>query len=276
MQPPASGPAYYLFKFHTSQPQVLMAFLGSYPFEAFEEGEVLTGYLHEQYPHREVAASIREEFGLYFDHLEIELLPPQNWNAVWESNFEPVSIGDFCYVRASFHEPVEGVQHEIVIDPKMAFGTGHHATTWMMIHAMKSLQVQDWTVLDMGCGTGVLAILAARMGAAQVIAIDNDAAAVDNTKENLVQNDVAAEVLLGSASRIPDDPFDLILANINRGVLIEIMPVLARSLAPEGNLLLSGVLTSDQELMQDLLAENGLHVVHAYRRGEWLCLHARR
>lgn len=172
---------------------------------------------------------------------EINLIPHKNWNELWESNFEPLIIGETCYVRATFHESEPQYKYEIVIDPKMAFGTGHHQTTEMMMQYLLELDVAGKTVLDMGCGTGILAILADKLGASEITAIDFDPVCYESTIENTTLNNCRPlEILCGSKESIPEKKFDIIIANINRNILLDQIDRYKAVLSATGILLLSG------------------------------------
>ncbi|GAA4791628.1 50S ribosomal protein L11 methyltransferase [Olivibacter ginsenosidimutans] len=186
----------------------------------------------------------------------------RNWNAVWESNFEPIVVHNRCYVRATFHQPRPDIPYEIIIDPKMSFGTGHHQTTSLMIRYMLETTLMDKAVLDMGCGTGILAILAAKMGASTVTAIDLDPICYTSAQENVELNQVSGIRLVhGSKEAIPEEPYDVILANINRNVLLDQLDVYADALKSQGKLLLSGFYDGD-DLQQ--LVEAGKKVGLSY------------
>ena len=176
----------------------------------------------------------------------VNTIPEQNWNAMWESNFEPVIVDDFCAIRADFHQPIKEVEHEIIITPKMSFGTGHHATTYMMIQQMRNIDFTRKTVFDFGTGTGILAILAKKLGASFVTAIDVDDWSIENAKENFERNNVRQVNLLRS-STIPADEFDIVLANINKNVITANAESLAAAISNGGLLLVSGLLKSDEE-----------------------------
>lgn len=172
---------------------------------------------------------------------EVILIPQKNWNEVWESNFNPIQIKDQIWVRATFHEPRPDFPFEIIIDPKMAFGTGHHQTTSMMMDFMLDTVFTGKKVLDMGCGTGILAILAAKKGAQEIVAIDYDPVCCDSTTENATLNQINnIQVLCGSKEIIPVEQFDVILANINRNILLDQLETYSRNLKAEGLLFLSG------------------------------------
>lgn len=192
---------------------------------------------------------IEEQIGAWSKtfHTQITLsqLPNQNWNASWESNFEPVILPGFVSVRAHFHPPIPGVQYDIKITPKMSFGTGHHATTKLMMEQMRLMQLQDKQVFDFGTGTGILAILAEFLGAKHIEAIDIDEWSYENAVENIATNaceKINIEQADGTWLDDKTDQFDIILANINRHILLENMNALHRALRADGKLLLSGIL----------------------------------
>ena len=198
-------------------------------------------------------------------------IPPQNWNAVWESNFEPVVVGDQCYVRATFHAPRPEFLYEIVIDPKMAFGTGHHQTTSLMMQYMLEESFLGKEVLDMGCGTGILAILASKMGASHILAIDNDPVCIESVAENITLNQTPNIVArCGSVALIADSYFDCILANINRNILLDQLSQYAQSLRAEGVLYISGFYEGDDlAALAAAAASNGLEYKHHRSLDNW-------
>src|SRR5690606_37646352 len=150
------------------------------------------------------------------------IIQPQNWNALWESNFQPIHINDEVCVRATFHEPNPDYPLEILIDPKMAFGTGHHQTTSLMMEYILEEDLDGKSVLDVGCGTGILGILASKLLARRVVSIDNDPVCVESSKENMQLNNITnMDVLEGSFDAIPNDKFEIVLTNINRNILLE-------------------------------------------------------
>jgi ribosomal protein L11 methyltransferase len=199
-------------------------------------------------------------------------VPPTNWNAEWEKNFDPIYVDDLCEVRAPFHES-KGLKHEIVIEPKMSFGTGHHETTHMMIQHLLKEDLSGLTVLDMGSGTGVLAILAAQRGATEVDAIDIDTWCYENALENVERNNVnQIKVILGGAEQLGEKMYDVIIANINRNILLNDMEVYNRQLKDKGKLFLSGFYTEDEEIIKDKCAQLGVIFDSKLQLNNWVAL----
>lgn len=208
---------------------------------------VIRELLEQQFPAAKLTYSISE-------------VETQNWNAVWESNYSPVLIGDRCYIRAPFHEPMEGVEYEIIIEPKMSFGTAHHETTSLMITYLLEDSPAGKRVLDMGAGTGVLGLLAYKRGAASVIAIDNDEWAYKNNIENNARNQAEAIVVKwGDAALLGTETFDLIIANINRNILLNDMEAYANVLENGGTILFSGFYVGE-DLEKITEKANSLHL----------------
>lgn len=206
-------------------------------------------------------------------HWTEKQIPAQNWNAVWEADFQPVDIGGKCMIRAPFHAPPpEGVM-DIVIQPQMSFGTGHHATTHLMVEKLLTMDFAGKTVLDLGSGTGVLAILASLRGGAHVDAVDIEAPAVENARENAAHNPGAViHVYEGDDRFLAGKNYDVIIANINRNVLLAAMPGFGSALNHGGTLLLSGFFTSDTDTLTAAAAAHGLTTVAANARNEWALL----
>lgn len=245
----------------------------TYSFESFEEQESsIIGYMPSIVFDDERDA-ISELLASHDISWTSEVLPPTNWNAEWEKNFTPIEVGDICYVRADFHPAKPGFQHTILINPKMAFGTGHHETTYMMMERMARLQLSNSAVFDYGCGTGILAVLASLMGARHIDAIDIEEESYKNTLENCDINSItnvsAYEATLDSFDA---KVYDVILANINRNVLMNSADELYRRLAPGGTILLSGILKVDEPLIQSVYSNAGFRLQDVHQRGDWLCI----
>jgi ribosomal protein L11 methyltransferase len=254
------------------QTDLLIAQLGEAAYEGFEErpGQLIA-YIPAADFDEEALGALLQPYGLTHAKEEIR---QQNWNALWESNFEPVQVGSFCGIRAAFHPPFEqALQHEIVITPKMSFGTGHHATTFSMIQLMQQLDVSNKKVFDFGTGTGILAILAQKMGAAQTDAIDIDDWAVENSRENATENH-AENINIWQAGSLQDltGPYDILLANINRNILLQYMPDLFRLLVPGGQLLLSGIMSQDEAAILESASRQGLVRQQQVEKDNWLAM----
>ena len=223
---------------------VFAALLGEIGFDSFCDGEdesEMCGYVREDLYDDEATRTLMETHGYPVDtKYFISKVKSQDWNAVWEANYEPVKVGA-CYIRAPFHKPCPEAEYEIIIEPKMSFGTAHHETTSQMIQYLLEEDMEGKSVLDMGAGTGVLAILAHKRGAAKVVAIDNDEWAYRNNLENNEKNGIAdMEVRLGDAGSIGAEKFDIIIANINRNILLNDMHAYAQAMNPGGVIFLSG------------------------------------
>ncbi len=253
--------------------QILVAYLSEAPFDTFEDNdEGVAAYLPAR-AGTDAAETLLESLKGQFEYTWTKtFIPGQNWNEIWESNFHPVIVGDFCAVRADFHEPIAGVTWELVINPKMAFGTGHHETTWQCIAALEHLPLSGAKVLDFGCGTGILAILASKLGAAELEAVDIEEESYRNTLENCVVNGVTnVTTRCGTLDAVEGRGFDGILANINRHVILDTLPQLATLLKPSGWLLISGILLDDEEIVTNAAEAVGFEKKWITRRGNWLC-----
>ncbi len=217
-------------------------------FESFQETEMgFKAYVPSHRYSMEMAElKVIELFQHWIDkdiiRYEIGLIPSRNWNREWESNFEPINIGSQLFIRAPFHEAQANFQYELIIEPKMAFGTGHHETTRLMASFLLEQQVVGKTILDMGTGTGILAILADKMGAKRTLALDIDENCIMSAMENAVVNrSKSIQVIQGDVNNLQDSSkFDIIMANINRNVLLQHLPFYSKFLVSGGNLFLSG------------------------------------
>lgn len=206
--------------------------------------------------------------------LSIEPLANKNWNELWESNFQPVAVGDKIIIKAPFHFIEQTYPYTITIEPKMAFGTGHHETTYMMLHALIDMPLENKSVLDFGCGTGILAIFAKMRHCGYTVAIDYDPLSTQNTLENMEVNNITnIDVLLGDAAVIPQNKhFDVVLANITRNVILESFAALCNSLAPNGVILFSGILEDDIEMIKQTAQQYHLQYQNQQVRGNWAFL----
>ena len=254
--------------------EILVAELGELPFESFVESEFgLTAYIQKVLWNATILDDLfvlqSPEFNISFTIEEIEQV---NWNEEWEKNFEPIEVDGMCHVRAPFH-PKTAAQYDIVIEPKMSFGTGHHETTHMMIQHLLRLDVQGKKTLDMGCGTAILGILAEMKGAQPIDAIDIDNWCYLNSIENATRNNCQhITVHEGDASLLVDQRYELIIANINRNILLADMQAYANCLVSGGTLLLSGFYVEDIPFLEASCTENGMQFVSQLQRNNWVSL----
>lgn len=265
----------YSFNVSPLQPgtEILIAELGYAGFESFVENEFgVQAYIQKGDWNKTILDGVQilksSEFAITFQQKEIEQV---NWNAEWEKNFNPIEVSNTCAVRAPFHAPFH-VQYEIVIEPKMSFGTGHHETTFMMLQQLLETPCEGKKVLDMGCGTAVLAILAAMRGAKPIDAIDIDSWCVENSIENVARNGQEhINVLLGGAEVIPKhEKYDIIIANINRNILLEDMATYVSVLQDGGVLFLSGFYKDDLPIITESCNNLGLTFVENREKNNWI------
>lgn len=248
------------------QQEELIALLSDYEPLGFEERDTeLVAYFKEDKLDKNMYSILS---GYTFSEESIE---DKNWNEEWERNFQPVRVNDFAAIRADFHPPIKDVQYEIVITPKMSFGTGHHATTHMMIEQMEGIDFKDKEVFDFGTGTGILAILAEKLGAKSVEAIDVDDWSIENTLENFERNN-CHHIQVELSSNIPPKQFDVILANINRNVILQYMDQLKKAVRDKGYILFSGLLTTDQDAIEEACKAVALKLIRYKERSNWISL----
>lgn len=252
--------------------QILIAQLGEIGFESFiEEQDELKAYItaeaFSEHSIKTCQIYNNPEFNVRYSIHDIEDI---NWNQTWENNFKPVKISEDCVIRATFHKPFN-VKHELIIEPKMSFGTGHHATTHLMLEELLEEDLKDKTVLDMGCGTGVLSILAEKLGAQEILAIDKDEWCFINTLENKERNSCSKiTVKQGSQEQIKGT-FDVVLANINRNILLEQLPLYNKHLNKNAKVFISGFYHSDLESLSTLCGDLGLKYVKHKLKNNWVC-----
>ena len=268
---------YLEFNFNISplQPwnEILMAELIEIGFDSFtEEHNGILAYiqkdLFDDKQLQEINMFSNEAVEISYTYQE---MPNINWNEEWEKNFEPINVEDQVSIRAEFHSN-QNLPHEIIIQPKMSFGTGHHATTYLMIQQMLDMDFENKTVLDMGCGTSVLAIFAKQKGAGKTVAIDIDEWSVENSKENAARNNVELEISQGTADNLGNENFDIILANINRNILISDIPTYVSVLNDGGQLLLSGLCFFDVDDVLEVCNEQKITLKRKLQREEWVSL----
>lgn len=252
------------------QNEILIALLSNEGYDGFEETEsVLKACIPENEFNKEILDALLQSFELSYQQ---QIIAPKNWNAEWESSYQPVIVEDIAAIRAHFHQPLKNVKHEIIITPKMSFGTGHHATTWQMMKLMQQVDFTNKKVFDFGCGTGVLAILAEKMGATNILATDIDDWCIDNTNENAMMNDCQHIKAVQSDVPPSDGLYDVILANINRHILLQFMQQLSSILQPNGSLFISGFYVDENDLLIDEAKLYGLQLITSSQRQSWSCL----
>ena len=263
------------FKINPVQPwsEILMAELIEIGFDSFtEEYDGILGYIPEELFSEDALKSIP-----LMNNPDVEisysfaLMPNINWNEEWEKNFTPINVENKVLIRAEFHQENPNL-HEIIIQPKMSFGTGHHPTTHLMIQQMLDMDFMDKKVLDMGCGTSVLGIFAKQEDASEVVAIDIDEWSVENSIENAERNNVKLRISQGTADNLGGEDFDIILANINRNILISDIPTYVSVLRDKGKLLLSGLCFFDVEDILEVCDKQGLRLINKQQREEWCSL----
>jgi len=266
----------YYFTVEPKEPgaEILMAELGETAFESFEETENgLSAYVQKQFWDENILNDIQilnsDEFKINYDVEEIEQV---NWNEEWEKNFEPIEVDDTCRIRAPFHEYKE-VTYDIVIEPKMSFGTGHHETTFMMTQHLLETELEGKKTLDMGCGTAILAILAEMKGAQPIDAIDIDNWCYLNSIENAERNNCKyISVEEGDAALLTGRKYDVIIANINRNILLNDMQQYVNCLNEKATLLLSGFYEEDIPFIDASCTEKGLKLVKKHQKNNWVAL----
>lgn len=253
---------------------ILIAYLNEMGYEAFEEHfQGVDAYILEENFNKDALEELKSSVPLLDFTYRFESLKEQNWNQQWEQNYKPVVIGDKLVIRSTFHESFPSVAEEIIINPKMSFGTGHHETTTLMLEALLSVDLDKKKVLDVGCGTGILAIFAAQKGA-KVVGVDIDENAYENALENIELNAVAENVSIrkGTVDSIAEKNFDVILANINRNVLLQDMQKYADRLRTGGVLFLSGFYEKDIPKMQEAIVQAELRNCEKSVANAWTLL----
>jgi len=255
---------------------VLISLLAMEGFEGFTEGDdSVTAYISPQdadlfTPEHVLAKMAALGTSITFQVTTVE---ERNWNDLWERNYDPVYVDREVQIRAPFHPELEGFTYNLIIEPKMSFGTGHHFTTRLMIRMLLNMDMQSRSVLDMGCGTGVLAILASLRGADPVTAIDIDPWAYENSVENASLNlNRDIEIMIGGAELLNGMRYDVILANINRNILLKDIPIYVQSLNVGGLLVLSGIMKADRKVIIEKAEENSLRETDSLEDGDWLAI----
>ena len=269
--------------FSEENAEIVTAEISELPFESFSnEDPYLKCYIQKDLYDAsilKVVLSGIEGYGFDIEH-SANLIPATNWNALWESQFNPIVVDDKCTIKASFHEGLKRTRFNITIDPKMAFGTGHHQTTYMMCRALLQNEdaVRDHVVMDMGCGTAILAILAAKMKASKVYGIDIDAVAAISAYDNARLNRVGTkiETYCGDASLLQRNSYDVLLANINRNILLQDIPTYSHCIRKGGLLFVSGFYVDDMPMIIGTASYAGLEYVSHDSIDNWCCIKFRK
>ena len=252
------------------------AFLADCGYESFVPDETgLTAYINSTLFNKEDVESIIADFPMEVDaKLTVDFIEGKDWNEEWEKNyFQPIVIADQCVIHSTFHKDVPNAKYDIVIDPKMAFGTGHHSTTSLILQTLLETDMKGKSVIDMGTGTGILAILSAMLGAEKVTGIEIDPGAYENALEHVELNNVNVDVLLGDASRLNElQPADIFIANINRNIILADISSYQKNLKPGGIMLLSGFYESDIAMIERAANALGLEVVSYKEDKDWVAV----
>lgn len=271
----------FTFQYHPNEEvvsDILMAVLADVEFESFvNEGNLLKAYIQESLFNEDQLKQALSTFPINIESISytFDAVEEKDWNEEWEKNFfQPIIIGDQCAIHSTFHKDIPKVEYDIIINPQMAFGTGHHETTSLIIGELLKLNLKDKAVLDMGCGTSILAILAHKRGAKPITAIDIDTWCVENSKDNCKLNDIKdISVELGDASILKGkEPFDIVIANINRNILLNDMSSYVNVLKNKGILIMSGFYTEDIKILQEKGNALSLNFVKSNDKNNWACL----
>ena len=261
---------------NTGQKEIIIALLIEMNYEGFEEeDDLLKAFIRSTIYDENKLNNFCKNRKLSFS---VSKLENKNWNTHWETNFQPVIINHsinntpWVAIRAAFHESIRDIKHELIITPKMSFGTGHHATTSMMIRMMSGLDFTGKTVLDFGTGTGILAILSEKLGASNIVAIDNDDQSIKNAGENFDSNNCSKIQLLEASAANVDIKFDIILANIIKGVILDNLTAFAKEMVKDGVILLSGLLADDEQEVLENATRNNLILNKKTEDKNWICL----
>ena len=235
----------------------------------WENNDSLCFYIHEEALNMPALKEILVRYNL-IESYTYKSIENKNWNEAWEKSFEPISIAGKCQIRADFH-PSEGLPYEIIITPKMSFGTGHHETTYQMVEALLETDLNNKVVLDMGCGTAILSVLAEKLGASEVMAIDNDDWAIENSIEN-IQNNNCSKITVCKGDGTFSGMFDIIISNINRNINLQLLVTYQKALNKGGSILLSGFYNHDVADFEALAQQIGLKIVLKKEKNDWSCL----
>lgn len=255
---------------------ILASILVDYGFDSFSaDGDCFMAFMPKEMEHsKDEIQNVISEWAERFEWIEHAA---QNWNKVWEESFEPVEVDDFAFVYAHFHEPKPGFEHYIKITPKMSFGTGHHATTRLVMRLMKGIDFEGRSVLDIGTGTGILAILAQQLGANKIVGTEIEPWALENAEENFKMNEVHDFTLIDANVQANNyGVYDVVIANINRNTILALKEELFAGVISGGHILLSGFYDRDRQILEPIFNENGFNVVRFELENDWCAMHLKK
>ena len=249
---------------------IIIAHLENIGYDGFEQDEQkIKAYILENDFNDLELTQLLKPYNLLFTK---NIILKQNWNELWESNFQPVTVDNFVGIRAHFHQPLKNVKHEIIITPKMSFGTGHHATTFQVMQLMEFINFENKTVFDFGTGTGILAILAEKLGASSVYAIDNDDWCIENATENIVQNHCTKITISKAEDATTQQNFDVVLANINKNIIQANFELLHNNCKNETQVILSGLLIEDEKDIISLANNKYWKHLKTVKKDAWIAM----
>ncbi len=254
----------------TDLQDILIAQLAEIDYDGFEQDETtVKAYIEETLYNESALFELLNDYNISF---EKNIILKQNWNEVWESNFQPVFVDDFVGVRASFHQPIKNTEHEIVITPKMSFGTGHHATTYTVMQLMREVDFKNKSVFDFGSGTGILAILAEKLGAVNILAVDHDDWCIENSIENIQQNNCTHITVTKADHATTAQTFDIVIANINKNIIQDNFELIHKACKPNGTVILSGLLIEDEIDILTLAESKKWRHITTRNKGAWIAI----
>jgi ribosomal protein L11 methyltransferase len=259
--------------------EIFIARLNEIKYESFSTDEFgLKAYIRSDLFNKKKLTEIVDDISSFTKiDLSINAIKKENWNADWENNYSPVHINKDCVIRAHFHDRFPNIEHEIIITPKMSFGTGHHETTFLVMNQIFELNLEGKQVLDIGSGTGVLSILASKLGAKKIVGIDIDKWAYENAIENSKLNNISnIQFIEGTAESIGKKMYDVVLANINRNIILADIQKYTRAMRPKSDIILSGFLKQDVKIILNKIKQLKFNLVASKNKNKWQMLHLRR
>lgn len=259
--------------------EIFIARLNEIKYESFSTDEVgLKAYIRSDLFNKKKLTEIVDEISSFTKiDLSINAIKKENWNADWENNYSPVHINKDCVIRAHFHDRFPNIEHEIIITPKMSFGTGHHETTFLVMNQIFELNLEGKQVLDIGSGTGVLSILASKLGAKKIVGIDIDKWAYENAIENSKLNNISnIQFIEGTAESIGKKMYDVVLANINRNIILADIQKYVKAMRAKSDIILSGFLKQDVKIILNKIKQLKFNLVASKNKNKWQMLHLRR